>query len=80
MIAMPLRIRTGEQELSFITTRTTFAMPAEVTVAELSIESLYPADQQTARTMQARAAKSDAASHASSTTSSAIEDARSTHA
>jgi transcriptional regulator with XRE-family HTH domain len=69
MIAMPLRIRTSEQELSFITTRTTFAMPAEITVAELSIESLYPADRQTARMMQARAARFDAASHASSTTS-----------
>jgi MmyB-like transcription regulator ligand binding domain len=55
MIAVPLRIRTGEHELSFITTQTRFGMPAEVTVAELSIESLYPADQETARAMQARA-------------------------
>jgi transcriptional regulator with XRE-family HTH domain len=55
MIAVPLRIRNGEDELSFITTRTRFGMPAEVTVAELSIESLYPADQQTAGRMRARA-------------------------
>jgi transcriptional regulator with XRE-family HTH domain len=55
MIAVPLRIRTGKQELSFITTQTRFGMAAEVTVAELSIESLYPADRETARAMRARA-------------------------
>jgi transcriptional regulator with XRE-family HTH domain len=54
-IAVPLRLRAGEHELSFITTRTRFGMAAEVTVAELSIESLYPADIDTARTMHARA-------------------------
>jgi transcriptional regulator with XRE-family HTH domain len=55
MIAIPLRIRVHEQELSFITARTRFGMPAEVTVADLSIESLYPADRLTARTMKERA-------------------------
>jgi hypothetical protein len=40
-------------ELSFITTKTTFGMATEVTVAELSIESLFPADPPTAEAMRA---------------------------
>jgi transcriptional regulator with XRE-family HTH domain len=52
-IAVPLRIRCRGAELSFITTKTTFGMATEVTVAELSIESLFPADPPTAEAMRA---------------------------
>jgi hypothetical protein len=50
-IALPLRLRHEDTELAFISTKTTFSSAADVTVAELSIESLYPADPQTAASM-----------------------------
>jgi hypothetical protein len=39
---------TGGRELSFFSTITTFGTATEVTVAELSVEAFFPADQQTA--------------------------------
>jgi transcriptional regulator with XRE-family HTH domain len=51
-IAVPLRIRHDGEELSFISTRTIFGTAVDVTVAELSIESFFPADQETARVMR----------------------------
>jgi transcriptional regulator with XRE-family HTH domain len=51
-IAVPLRLRLGELELSFLSTRTTFGTAVDVTVAELSIESFFPADRRTAEAMQ----------------------------
>jgi hypothetical protein len=50
-IAVPLRLRHHESELAFISTKTTFGTAADVTVAELSIESFFPADPDTARAM-----------------------------
>jgi transcriptional regulator with XRE-family HTH domain len=50
-IAVPLRIRHGDGELAFLSTKTTFGTPGDVTVAELSIESFFPADPQTARAL-----------------------------
>ncbi|HEU4977539.1 MAG TPA: hypothetical protein VFT42_01455, partial [Solirubrobacteraceae bacterium] len=47
----PLRIRAGGAELSFISTATTFGTATDVTVAELSIESFFPADDATARAL-----------------------------
>jgi MmyB-like transcription regulator ligand binding domain len=47
----PRRLRHGETELAFISTKTTFGTAVDVTVAELSIESLFPADPQTAQAM-----------------------------
>jgi hypothetical protein len=55
-IAVPLRVRVGEQELGFISTATTFGTAADVTVSELSIESFFPADESTARALRARQA------------------------
>jgi hypothetical protein len=53
-IAVPLRIRAGDQELAFISTATTFGTAVDVTVSELSIESFFPADDETARFLQAQ--------------------------
>ena len=53
-IAVPLRIRTGDAELAFISTATTFGTAVDVTVSELSIESFFPADDATARALQAQ--------------------------
>jgi transcriptional regulator with XRE-family HTH domain len=51
-IAVPLRLRHGPGELGFISTRTTFGTAVDVTVAELSIESFFPADAETAVAMR----------------------------
>ena len=54
-IAVPLRLRHGDDELTFISTKTTFGTAIDVTVAELSIESFFPADEATARALRALA-------------------------
>jgi transcriptional regulator with XRE-family HTH domain len=51
-IAVPLRIRHDGRELSFIGTVATFGTPLDVTLAELSIESFFPADAQTAAALR----------------------------
>ncbi len=47
------RVDTAEGELSFLSTFTTFGMPADITVASLRIEHLVPADAQTQARMRA---------------------------
>lgn len=44
-IAIPLRMRVQDAELSFISTITIFGNPIDITLAELAIESFFPADQ-----------------------------------
>jgi len=53
-IAVPLRVRAGDAELAFISTATTFGTAVDVTVSELSIESFFPADDQTAGYLHAQ--------------------------
>jgi transcriptional regulator with XRE-family HTH domain len=48
-VALPLRLRGETGELTFITTIATFGTPFDVTLSELVIESLIPADQVTAQ-------------------------------
>jgi transcriptional regulator with XRE-family HTH domain len=50
----PLRIRHGDGELSFFSTVATFGTPLDVTVAELAVESFYPADDHTAAVLHGR--------------------------
>ena len=50
-VLVPLRIRHGDQVLSFLSTVSTFGTPLDVTVSELVIEAFYPADQATARAL-----------------------------
>ncbi len=47
-IVVPLRIRDNDRELVFFSTVATFGTPLDVTVAELAIESFFPADPETA--------------------------------
>ena len=47
-IIIPLRIHDGDTEFAFFSTVATFGTPLDVTLAELVIESFYPADPQTA--------------------------------
>ena len=51
-IAVPLRLRHGEIELAFISTKTTFGTAVDITAAELSIESFFPADAETTEAMR----------------------------
>ena len=55
-VVVPMRIRFGDEELSFLSTTTVFGSPLDITVAELAIESFYPADERTAAAMRAFAA------------------------
>jgi transcriptional regulator with XRE-family HTH domain len=57
-VFVPLRLRLAEHggvELSFFSTIATFGTPVDITLAELAIESFYPADERTARFLRERA-------------------------
>lgn len=47
-VVVPLRYRTAQAELSFLSITAVIGTPMDVTVEELAIESFYPADDQTA--------------------------------
>jgi hypothetical protein len=49
-------LRAGDHELTFLSTVTRFGSPTDITVAELSIESFFPADAATAAALRAFAA------------------------
>ena len=53
-VVLPLRILIDGVELSFLSTVTTFGTAQDVTLSELSIETLYPADQTTREILAAR--------------------------
>ena len=63
-VVLPMRLRVGEAELSFLSTTTVFGSPLDVTVAELAIESFYPADAATAAAMLALSPMGSAAQNA----------------
>jgi transcriptional regulator with XRE-family HTH domain len=48
-VIVPMRLRTEFGVLSFFGTTTVFGTPLDVTLAELAIESMFPADPQTAK-------------------------------
>jgi transcriptional regulator with XRE-family HTH domain len=58
-IFVPLVLRAGDRELRFFSTLATFGTAVDITVAELAIESFFPADAATAQAL--RAASPDAA-------------------
>ena len=51
-IVVPLRLRHGDHELAFFSTVATFGTPLDITVAELVIESFFPADASTAAVLR----------------------------
>ncbi|MEU6559489.1 helix-turn-helix domain-containing protein [Nocardia nova] len=69
-IATALSIQTSRGRLSFLTTLATFLTAGDVTVAELAIESFFPADHTTAEALRAPFG-ADAASYAMGRTRSA---------
>ena len=52
-VVTPLRLRHPAGELTFFSTIATFGTPADITVAELAIESFFPADPHTADVLRA---------------------------
>ncbi|MFG2001927.1 helix-turn-helix domain-containing protein [Spirillospora sp. NPDC048911] len=54
-VVVPLRMLVDGEELSFISTIATFGTPVDITVAELAIESFYPADARTTEVLRRRA-------------------------
>jgi hypothetical protein len=57
-VAMPLRLRTPDGVLTFISTMTVFGTPVDVTLQELALETFFPADEFTAAALRAMAAAS----------------------
>lgn len=53
-IVVPLRLREDDQELALFCTVAVFGSPADITVAELAIESFFPADTRTSEFLLAR--------------------------
>lgn len=51
-VVVPMRLRRGDRELSFLTTIATFGTPLDVTVSELMIEQFFPADEATAEFLE----------------------------
>jgi transcriptional regulator with XRE-family HTH domain len=51
-IAVPLQLSTKAGLLSFISTTTVFGTPVDITLSELAIETLFPADEETAAVLR----------------------------
>ena len=51
-IAIPLKLRHEGRTLTFFSTMATFGTPLDITVAELAIESFFPADTETAEVLR----------------------------
>ncbi|MFT3692500.1 MAG: helix-turn-helix transcriptional regulator [Kofleriaceae bacterium] len=52
-LLVTLKMRLGDRELTFLSTTTIFGTPLDVTSSELAIESFFPADEATAKALQA---------------------------
>lgn len=55
-VVVPFRLRTGAGVLSFLSTTTVFGTPVDITLAELAVESFFPADAFTAEAVRAAVA------------------------
>jgi hypothetical protein len=53
-IAVPMRVRTDDGDLAFITMIATFGTALDITLTELAIETFLPADAVTAAALQQR--------------------------
>ena len=50
-VVVPLQLSTEDGTLSFFSTTTVFGTPVDITLAELALESFFPADTATAKTL-----------------------------
>ena len=55
-VAIPFKMRFGDEILSFMSTTMIFGTPVDVTLSELALETFFPADDVTAERMRAIAA------------------------
>jgi transcriptional regulator with XRE-family HTH domain len=55
-VAIPFKLRFGDEILSFISTTMIFGTPVDITLSELALETFFPADDLTATRMRAMAA------------------------
>jgi transcriptional regulator with XRE-family HTH domain len=55
-VAIPFKMRFGDETLSFISTTMIFGTPVDITLSELALETFFPADDLTAGRMRAIAA------------------------
>lgn len=56
-VAVPLRLNTPAGLLSLFSATTVFGAPSDLTLAELALESFFPADEATAEILRALAAQ-----------------------
>jgi hypothetical protein len=56
-IVVPLRLRYGSTQIALFSTVATFGTPLDITVADLAIESFFPADRKTAAVFATALAK-----------------------
>jgi transcriptional regulator with XRE-family HTH domain len=56
-VAVPFRMRLGDDVLSFISTTMVFGTPVDITLSELALETFFPADDLTAERMRSIASK-----------------------
>jgi transcriptional regulator with XRE-family HTH domain len=55
-VVVPLQLMTPDGLLSFFSTTTVFGTPVDITIAEIAIEAIYPADTATAEAVRTAAA------------------------
>ena len=55
-VAIPFKMRFGDEVLSFMSTTMIFGTPVDITLSELALETFFPADDLTAGRMRAMAA------------------------
>ena len=51
-VIVPLKLRTSQGMLSFLSTTTVFGSPVDVTLQELAVESFFPTDPDTAQVLR----------------------------
>jgi transcriptional regulator with XRE-family HTH domain len=56
-VAVPFQLMIGDRLLSFFTTTTVFGTPVDITLAELTLETFFPADAATAEALREGAAR-----------------------
>jgi transcriptional regulator with XRE-family HTH domain len=59
-VAVPLQLRHGDSVLSFLSTRTVFGSAVDITLAELTLETFFPADTVTAQSLRVLASETNA--------------------
>jgi transcriptional regulator with XRE-family HTH domain len=56
-VAVPFRMRLGDDVLSFISTTMVFGTPLDITLSEIAVETFFPADEATAEKLRRMASK-----------------------